>query len=1267
MLSKHSPVLTLSSALVLCMMVVDEAFGQFAPIERISPIATGVTDSAPIDIDGDGDLDVVSVSRFDGKLLWFDNDGTGHFPDYHLIMELPPDERRLAVVDLNGDGLQDMLIGGGQYGSTPNMVLINQGGQSFNVIELETPSVPSVPTVPYIPHPHALDMDNDGLLDVMIVRHGYWYRNLGGGQFSDRIQIPIGDTNLPLVADINNDSLPDVFIVTSYNFTCLVNSGDGINFMPQPINTSGNKLLGVVDMDNDGDLDLVFRAGLPQLMSTVVWVENIGNGQFGTEYSTGLLLPSSWGLFIADVIGNGIYSLLSLNKPLTVYPLTGINTTPDTLFMFGGAGENTHFADFNGDGVLDLLSDRTLIVVFGNGTLSGWDEAVYLNNPLKCRDFELVDVNRDGLEDIVASCDHWDSRTIEVLRYEGNGQYATRSDMVSYKLYVPEGIQVHDFNSDGTPDVLFHDWYGSLVNLFENDGFGSFGVPETLLMDSADMVFEVAIGDFNGDGLTDLMQIPVQSYGDGIVLHSNTGTSFTPQVVANTQIALAEHVEVFDLEADGDLDVVLALRGSSLNSMPSGLRLLVNDGSGAFTSAFFPDEQDWYNHHLSVVDFNQDGRIDFLVTYGHGNTMMVAVFEFADGEFTKHLIDGTGVHIPHVSHAMDVDNDGLVDIVCFTRTVSDDGTTGLFWYRNMGNMQFDAPFFQSYSQPIITSSPGIVVYHPYQMKSIDRDGDGDHDIFMSDQGNGTLGGSIYYLENLFWGSYRVTGNLFVDVDTSGSITNGDLPFPFIAVTISPSESAFYSNAEGVYNAILGMDTYTVTPGFDSGIWELTTAGSYSVAPDADNPVFTGADFGVVPIGYQPGANLETIELAGACNTQGLMWVSVQNTGNTILSGVVEVVLDPLIDPTAIMSATDSVVGNHLYFSVDSLYYYELRQWPIVVGMPNEQFIGNQMLNHARFYESSGMLLVDSATSVLTCAYDPNDKYETTGEGDMHLIDDGQWLEYTVRFQNTGNAPATDVVLRDPISSLLDRTTFSPVSWSHHVEISLEPNGDAVFRFNDIMLPDSSADFAGSQGYVRYRIRAKTGLNPGTIIPNTARIYFDFNPPIITNTTENMVRCYDMGDQQISTDSTRLYSPFINPISQQWFRNGVAIPQATQSYIIPVLNGSYHVEAVFPVDCKVTSSQLYLESVGIVVDDPIVGLIFPNPSSGDFTVRLSRRPHTSTFLIITDAMGRTIARVDVQERVSIPVSVQGISPGLLVVLMESQGRRELIGKVVLQGH
>lgn len=138
-------------------------------------------------------------------------------------------------------------------------------------------------------------------------------------------------------------------------------------------------------------------------------------------------------------------------------------------------------------------------------------------------------------------------------------------------------------------------------------------------------------------------------------------------------------------------------------------------------------------------------------------------------------------------------------------------------------------------------------------------------------------------------------------------------------------------------------------------------------------------------------------------------------------------------------------------------------------------------------------------------YDPNDKkVYPTGECIPNYIDTNELLTYTVRFQNTGNSEAINITVLDTLSDLLDLSSFRVVSKSHPVQVELIDTRTILFNFDSILLPDSLSDPLGSIGYIIFESRPNSGLMNNEVIENSASIYFDFNPPIFTNTVLNTI-------------------------------------------------------------------------------------------------------------------------------------------------------------------
>ena len=139
------------------------------------------------------------------------------------------------------------------------------------------------------------------------------------------------------------------------------------------------------------------------------------------------------------------------------------------------------------------------------------------------------------------------------------------------------------------------------------------------------------------------------------------------------------------------------------------------------------------------------------------------------------------------------------------------------------------------------------------------------------------------------------------------------------------------------------------------------------------------------------------------------------------------------------------------------------------------------------------------------SYDPNDKIVLpTGHGSNHFIRPNIKMEYTINFQNTGNDVARLVVLKDTISPFLNNKSFRNLISSHEYTHHWESSGVSVWTFRNINLPDSHTNLKASQGFIKYEINQMTNLANMTVVDNKAYIYFDYNPPIITNNVSNTI-------------------------------------------------------------------------------------------------------------------------------------------------------------------
>lgn len=145
------------------------------------------------------------------------------------------------------------------------------------------------------------------------------------------------------------------------------------------------------------------------------------------------------------------------------------------------------------------------------------------------------------------------------------------------------------------------------------------------------------------------------------------------------------------------------------------------------------------------------------------------------------------------------------------------------------------------------------------------------------------------------------------------------------------------------------------------------------------------------------------------------------------------------------------------------------------------------------------LFLDIECRQVIASYDPNIKTASpAGTGDNRVIQPNVPLEYTIHFQNTGTDTAFLVRLVDVLPGTLDPATFRPGASSHPCTWRLLSGDTLEIVFDPIVLPDSTTNEPASHGWFEFGIAQRPNLPNGTILRNSAAIYFDYNDPVITD-------------------------------------------------------------------------------------------------------------------------------------------------------------------------
>jgi uncharacterized repeat protein (TIGR01451 family) len=347
----------------------------------------------------------------------------------------------------------------------------------------------------------------------------------------------------------------------------------------------------------------------------------------------------------------------------------------------------------------------------------------------------------------------------------------------------------------------------------------------------------------------------------------------------------------------------------------------------------------------------------------------------------------------------------------------------------------------------------------------------------------------------------------------------------------------FANPFATYKVVVDttLKPYTITcahPGIDSTV-------ALSVANPIANVDFEiackpGFDVGVqsvVPTGLVfPGEQHRLNILAGDMSN----WYNLNCAAG--VSGTVQVTFSGNVNYDSIYAAGSlipSVAGNVLTYTIPDFGAIDfLHSFVLFLTTDTTALAGDTVCINISVTPTSGdnNLVNNNFTFCyfIGNSFDPNNK-EVFPVNVLPGFSD--WFTYTIHFQNTGAAPAINIRLLDSLDSHLDLSTFEIINYSHPNAATLNQNILTV-RFSDILLPDSGSNLTGSQGYIQYRIKPLPNLPAGTVINNKANIYFDYNAPILTNTTSNEFLLSSSSSTNIVTSENDLII-FPNPSNGQF--------------------------------------------------------------------------------------------------------------------------------------
>ena len=448
-------------------------------------------------------------------------------------------------------------------------------------------------------------------------------------------------------------------------------------------------------------------------------------------------------------------------------------------------------------------------------------------------------------------------------------------------------------------------------------------------------------------------------------------------------------------------------------------------------------------------------------------------------------------------HAADVDGDGDMDVLL----------TGIYgqyqgylsWFENSGNGVFGP-------QVMISESADLTIGLCVTTADIDNDNDLDILSVFGEVGN-WLTGKISVFENVGSLGNTISGTVLIDTNSNGC-TNDDVKGRNLMVISNSGTTNF-----ATFTDQNGMFQMATTEGNFNTALTSQLPSYFSTSPTTHNFNFVGlnnaqvANFCITPasivndlsIAIYPSLN----DLRPGFGTHYRIFY--RNMGTTTMSGTIDYEYDN--SKLNFLNADQSVTSqtaNKLTFSFTNLDPLQTKTIYLNFNVfaPPVTFIDDQVTSTATINATIGDQTETDTVFVLNQtvvgSFDPNDI--TCLEGNQVPIEDvDKYLHYIIRFQNTGTASAINVKVENILDSKLDWTSMQLESLSHNGRVEIKNGGEIKFIFDNIYLKDSTTDEANSHGYIAYKVKPLPSVVAGNSVNNTADIYFDFNPPIVTNT------------------------------------------------------------------------------------------------------------------------------------------------------------------------
>lgn len=1054
-----------------------------------------------VDLDNDGDLDILSALYDDDNIVWYRNeDGLGNFGFQQLLINTVPFEKPSYAFpsDIDGDGDMDVVAVNDQISNSDidSVVWFENldGNGTFGPKQIISTSVSSPRSV------FADDIDGDGDTDVisasLVDGKVAWYRNLdGNGNFSDQIVVAsVASAKHVILADLDGDNDKDIVFTKDSNFgkVSWLENLDGLgNFGTEIIissyNFDGYTSVFPIDIDGDLDFDLVFSYS-----SRIAWAENTdGLGTFGDTQEITDQASQASSVYAADFDNDGDMDVVSAsendNKIAWYENLDGLgvfgsqniitNKSIETLTVFA--------SDIDSDNDIDIISasfeDSKIEWHKNTNGLGEFSLPIAVSKSTRrATSVFSGDLNGDGLVDLISTSQS-DSKLAWYPSNLENEDYSTQ--YIISDISGPQWGFASDLDNDGDLDIAIKSSL-SFLWLENSDGAGDFLLRETL---SGNSNFALPI-DIDADLDTDIIVCDDNSIG--LLEHVNGGI-FTYFELFDDSSFEFRNLALEDMDADGDVDIMATSElgrivwFENINNFSSTNLNYIAILSGA--------------NLLRLEDIDNDGDNDIVCTSNGSSSVDIVIYENNGGvaNYGDAIVIGDNVQSLEDLVVVDIDSDSFKDLV-----YNSSGFESLVWRKNLGGFGNFGP------ETVIAdyNASGPIV----DINFADLDGDTDMDLISA----GLWSDKVTWYENILEqeGNF-IQGTVIVNTDNTTCLANTNSVYGsnlLISVLSNGESLSTFTDQIGHYILPVGEGDYSTKAErlpvhfASSPIENLSSFNSLGNIDIADfcleaTSVVNDIETSIYPL-FDPRPGFET------------SYRIVYTNKGTLpeLSGTISFEYDDMV--LDFISASETVVSegtNILYFNFEDLDVLEAQFIDLVFYvLPPPSVNTGDLLDFFAIVDSGNLDITPFNNShgikqTIVNSFDPNDISVVEGP-EIFIEDADKDLHYIIRFQNTGSASAININVEHKLDEKLDWQSMQLEGLSHTGRVEIIDGSMVNFVFNNIQLPDSTSNEPESHGYIAFKIKPKSDVAIGDIISGTADIFFDFNPPITTNTVNTEI-------------------------------------------------------------------------------------------------------------------------------------------------------------------